>query len=177
MSQNYKQLTDDVSVSGQLMLEELPTIAAAGFRTIINNRPDHEATDQPVSDDMAAAAAGAGLAYYHVPVSPNGVTARDVAQFEAIISDCEKPVLAFCRTGNRSSVLVSMAREAENLKPLSFFEVMGSTLAAVIGVQSKVNKQRDFTRGTVVQFVIAGLVFTILFVGAMMGVVRLVLGG
>ena len=63
----------------------------------------------------------------------------------------------------------------EQRRPLTFLEVLSSTFAAAIGVQSKVNKERDFTRGNIVHFVIAGLIFTTVFVGGMIAVVRLVL--
>lgn len=60
-------------------------------------------------------------------------------------------------------------------KPLTFLEVLGSTLAAAIGVQSKKNKERDFTRGNVMQFIAAGVVFTVVFVVGMIIIVNLVL--
>jgi uncharacterized membrane protein YidH (DUF202 family) len=60
---------------------------------------------------------------------------------------------------------------------LSLWELIGSTLAAAIGVQKKANKERDFTRGKPYQFIVAGLIFTVLFVLAVTVVVRLVLAG
>jgi Protein of unknown function (DUF2970) len=60
-------------------------------------------------------------------------------------------------------------------RPLTFWEVLGSTLAAAIGVQKKVNKERDFTRGNPVHFIIAGIIFTTIFVLAVVVVVKLVL--
>ena len=58
---------------------------------------------------------------------------------------------------------------------ISFWQLVGTTLAAAIGVQSKANKERDFSRGRPMQFIIAGIVFTALFVLAVIGVVNLVL--
>ena len=60
-------------------------------------------------------------------------------------------------------------------KRLTFWEVLGSTLAAAIGVQSKVNKERDFTRGNVIHFILAGVTFMVIFVGSLIGIVNLVL--
>ena len=60
-------------------------------------------------------------------------------------------------------------------RPLTFWEVLGSTLAAAIGVQKKVNKERDFTRGNPLHFIIAGIIFTTVFVLAVVLVVKLVL--
>ncbi len=70
-----------------------------------------------------------------------------------------------------------MSGTQKDEEPLTFLEVLGSTLAAAIGVQSKVNKERDFTRGNIVHFVIAGLIFTSLFVIGMIAVANLVLAG
>jgi len=57
---------------------------------------------------------------------------------------------------------------------LSFWELVGSTLAAAIGVQKKANKERDFSRGRPLQFIVAGILFTTLFVLAVVAVVQLV---
>jgi len=67
---------------------------------------------------------------------------------------------------------------AENLdekKPLSFLEILGSTFAAAIGVQSKANKQRDFSQGRPTQFIFAGIIFAAIFVVSVVAVVRTVL--
>lgn len=68
-----------------------------------------------------------------------------------------------------------MTDDKTNHEGLSFWELVGSTLAAAIGVQKKVNKERDFSRGRPLQFILAGLVFTTLFVLAVVAVVQLVL--
>ena len=57
---------------------------------------------------------------------------------------------------------------------LSTTEVVSSTLAAAFGVQSKENKERDFARGKPHQFIIAGFVFTLLFLGAMIALVNVI---
>ncbi len=59
--------------------------------------------------------------------------------------------------------------------PLTFWQVLSSTLAAAIGVQSSANRKRDFTRGTAKQFILMGIGFTVVFVLLMVGVVQLVL--
>jgi len=66
-------------------------------------------------------------------------------------------------------------KDQPDQRPLTFWEVLGSTLAAAIGVQKKVNKERDFTRGNPVHFIIAGIIFTTVFVLAVVLVVKLVL--
>ncbi len=65
--------------------------------------------------------------------------------------------------------------ENNNLKPLTFWEVLGSTFAAAFGVQSFKNRKRDFTRGNVVHFIISGLVFVACFVIGMIMFVNLII--
>jgi len=60
-------------------------------------------------------------------------------------------------------------------KSLSFVQVIGSTLAAAFGVQSSRNRERDFSRGRVSHFIVAGIIFTAVFVLTVVFVVRLVL--
>lgn len=67
------------------------------------------------------------------------------------------------------------SEEEKEEKPLTFFEVVGSTFAAAVGVQSKANRQRDFARGKPVHFIAAGVLFAALFVLVVVLVVRLVL--
>lgn len=58
---------------------------------------------------------------------------------------------------------------------LSFWSIVLSTLAAAIGVQSRANKERDFASGRVMPFIVAGVIFTVLFVATLALVVSLVL--
>ncbi len=64
----------------------------------------------------------------------------------------------------------------ETSRPLTAWQVMFSAVAAAFGVQSSRNRERDFTHGRASHFIIAGIVFTVLFVLVMIGVVTLVLG-
>ena len=104
------QLTPDLWVGPQLQAGDFEAIAAKGFRTVINARPDREAPDQPSSDALAVAAAKAGLTYEYLPVVPNQITENEVVKFEQHLAALPKPILAFCRTGNRCSQLYSMVK-------------------------------------------------------------------
>ncbi|MFK7912366.1 MAG: DUF2970 domain-containing protein [Pseudomonadales bacterium] len=66
--------------------------------------------------------------------------------------------------------------KADKSSPLSVFEIMGSTFAAAIGVQSSRNRKRDFERGNALHFILAGVLFTIVFVAAVMTCVQWVIG-
>jgi sulfide:quinone oxidoreductase len=110
-----RQLTAQVSVAPQIRPEELEAIAAAGFRSVINNRPDHEADDQPAGATVAEAAARHGLAYRHIPVVPGQYDQASIDAMARAIEEMPPPVLAFCRTGTRSTSLWALqaARHAD----------------------------------------------------------------
>ncbi len=108
-----RPLSTDVSVAGQLEESAMAALAHAGFKSVINNRPDHEGgPDQPTSASMASAASSAGLAYAYLPVSPAVQTADEIAQFRALVDTLPKPILAFCRTGTRCGKLFQAAQLA-----------------------------------------------------------------
>ncbi len=95
---------------------DIAAVAGAGFTTLINNRPDGEAQVQPDSDVPTTAAQRHGLAYYHVPVVPGQYTDTSVNQLRELLAQAEGPVLALCRTGNRSISLWALS-QAARLEP------------------------------------------------------------
>ena len=101
-----KQLDSTTFVSGQIAPEE---IASLGVATLVNNRPDGEEPGQPSSDAIAAAAQAAGVDYRHIPVS-GGISLPQVAQMADALAQAKGPVLAFCRSGTRSTYLWALAR-------------------------------------------------------------------
>lgn len=106
MTLPLQRLSDDLSVAPQLTPQAMAEAAAAGFRSVVNNRPDHEGgPEQPTSDSMAAAAREAGLEYVFQPVSPSVQTPQDIARFQQLLQTLPKPILAFCRSGTRSGKL------------------------------------------------------------------------
>ncbi|HEX6114894.1 MAG TPA: TIGR01244 family sulfur transferase [Geminicoccaceae bacterium] len=110
------KLTPFLAVSPQIAEADLGALAAQGFRAVINNRPDGEAEDQPESAALAAAAGRVGLEYRRVPVVSGKITDDDVASFAQALDEVKGPVLAFCRTGTRSTTLWALA-EARHLAP------------------------------------------------------------
>lgn len=102
---DIKKLTRAVSVSEQINHGDLARIAACGFKTVINNRPDKEARFQPRSQTLARYAAKANIDYIHLPVISGGLTNKDIEDFKAILQSAQGPILAFCRTGTRSALL------------------------------------------------------------------------
>lgn len=112
-----KRLTDTLSVAPQISEGDLAALAAQGFRSVINNRPDGEAGDQPASAVLAAAAASAGLVYRDIPVISGQLQDAQVAAFGKALAELPAPVLAFCRTGTRSTTL--WALDAVRARPVA----------------------------------------------------------
>lgn len=101
-----QQLSADVCVAAQLDPTAMAWAAQAGFKSVINNRPDFEGgPDQPTHSQMEQAAAAAGLAYAFLPVAPAVQTPDEIARFAELLQTLPKPVLAFCRSGTRSTRL------------------------------------------------------------------------
>ncbi len=105
-----RPLSPDVSTAAQLDVQAMIALARAGFKSVINNRPDHEGgPDQPTSAELEAAANAAGLVYAHLPVGPSYQSPEEVVQFQGLMNTLPKPILAFCRTGTRSGKLFMAA--------------------------------------------------------------------
>jgi sulfide:quinone oxidoreductase len=104
---DIRKITDDFSVAPQIGVGDVPAIAAARFRTVICNRPDGEAADQPASDDVAAAVTASGMEWRMLPVTQ--ISRADVDAFGKLLAELPKPVLAFCRSGTRCTALWSLS--------------------------------------------------------------------
>lgn len=99
-----------LAVSSQITVADLPNIKAAGFRAIVNNRPDGEETGQPEANALQRAAQDLGLGYTHIPVTPGHIAKEDVEAFTRAIAGSGGRVLAFCRSGARSTKLWELAQ-------------------------------------------------------------------
>ena len=111
---DIRKITPFLSVASQITPSDVGILASQGYRTVICNRPDGEADDQPGSADIAAAAERSGLQFHMQPVQSGKVTDEDVDAFAALLGEAEGPVLAFCRTGTRSISLWALS-EARHL--------------------------------------------------------------
>ena len=111
---SYMKLTDTVAVAGQISAEQVGEIAAAGFRVLVNNRPDGEDAGQPSGAEIEAAALAAGLEYHHLPVTGMNFPGPDVERMAQLLDDSSRPVFAFCRTGTRCTNLWVVTREEDS---------------------------------------------------------------
>jgi uncharacterized protein (TIGR01244 family) len=108
-----RPVADDVFVAPQLTPDDMAEAARAGFRSIVNNRPDFEhGPDQPTHAAIAAAAAAAGLEYRFLPVAGGYQSPEEAAAFAALLAELPRPLLAFCRSGARSMRLYQLAQQS-----------------------------------------------------------------
>ncbi len=104
-----KKIDSRTYVAGQIRPDEMEAIKAAGVTMIVNNRPDGEEPGQPSGAEVEAAARAAGLDYRHVPVA-SGFSGDQVRAMGEALAAAAGPVLAFCRSGTRSTFLWALAR-------------------------------------------------------------------
>jgi len=102
------ELAPQVFVSGQMFEHDIRLAAKQGVRSIMNNRPDGEATGQPLSADLAKIAEELGMNYLYLPVDGRSISVQDVGDFANARAELERPLLIFCRTGARSEKLWQM---------------------------------------------------------------------
>ena len=105
----FIRLTDSISVAPQIAPEDCAVARAQGFVSIVNNRPDGEAAGQPACAAMRAAAEAAGLRYLAIPIDHMGFGMSQIDAMAAELEDAGGPVLAFCRSGTRSTNLWALA--------------------------------------------------------------------
>jgi uncharacterized protein (TIGR01244 family) len=114
MSITISRHTETFATAPQLEPQHMAQVAAAGFKTLINNRPDGEAGPmQPTSAQMEVAARAAGMNYHFFPVVMGQMNEQHARDFSALLATIEGPVLAYCRTGTRSSYLWNIAQSVE----------------------------------------------------------------
>ena len=102
-------LTPEFAVSTQITAADFPALAAAGYKTIINNRPDGEEAGQLTAAAARQLAEQHGLNYVHIPVTMPELTAATIDQFETALQEGSGPVLAHCKSGTRSCILWAIA--------------------------------------------------------------------
>lgn len=123
---NMKKLSPRIFVSGQITTTDIGVASTQGIKTIINNRPDYETIGQPLSADLAAAAAELEMQFIDVPVLSSGITEENIEQFDYAYRDLQAPVLIFCRSGTRSITLWAL----NEAKTQDVDDILATTSAA-----------------------------------------------
>jgi uncharacterized protein (TIGR01244 family) len=123
---DIRPLTPHYAVSPQISPDDLPLIAEAGFSAVICNRPDAENPPEWHAAAMAEAAQAAGLQFHNLPLTHQTMTPENVARQRDLIDAATGPVLAYCASGTRSSVIWSLGQVGH----LSTDEILAATAQA-----------------------------------------------
>ena len=113
----FRALGDGVLASPQIGLADIEAAKAEGVTLVINNRPDGEAEDQTPGAAIEAAARAAGLDYVAIPVGGSGFGEAQVAAMTEALDGARGKVLAYCRSGTRSTLLWSLAEARAGRNP------------------------------------------------------------
>ena len=101
---DIRPINDEYAVTAQIAAEDLDRIKEMGFKSIVCQRPDREDPGQPDFAEIAAKAAALGLEIRHIPVSGQPTTEAVHAMVDAL-DEMPKPMLGYCRSGNRSTII------------------------------------------------------------------------
>ena len=123
---DIRKITEGLSVAPQIAASDAGAIREAGFRAILCNRPDGEAADQPGFEEIEAAAKAEGLEVRYQPIVSGKVGDADAAEFGRALTELPGPVLAYCRTGTRSTTLWALSESTR--RPVA--EILGLAKAA-----------------------------------------------
>lgn len=127
------QIQDTFSVSEQITLQEIKTLAEEGVKVLICNRPDGEEPNQISCAEIKAAAEANGINFVHIPVPGREIPDTALQEFIQVIDGCKDKIHAYCRTGTRSSIFwgLSHARTNSTEKVLAKAESLGINLTPV----------------------------------------------
>lgn len=113
----FRKLTDSIYASPQIGLDEVAEAARLGVCLIVNNRPEGESDDQVPGTEIEAAARGAGIAYIAIPVTHAGFSEPQVVAMASALAGADGPVLAYCRSGTRSTLLWALSEASQGGDP------------------------------------------------------------
>ena len=123
---DIRPLSPAYAVSPQIAVEDIPAIVDAGYKTIICNRPDAEVPPTHQADAIGEAAKAAGLAFVVIPVTHQGLNLDMIDEQRAALDASDGPVLAYCASGTRSSIVWSFGQA----KDMAADEIIAATAAA-----------------------------------------------
>ena len=113
----FRSITTDIMVAPQISVDAVAEAKAAGVALIINNRPEGESDDQIPGADIEAAARAAGMEYIAIPITHSGFSQPQVMAMVAALQGAQGKILAYCRSGTRSTLLWALAESAQGGDP------------------------------------------------------------
>ena len=113
----FRKLTPTIYASPQIGLSEIAEAAAMGVTLVINNRPEDESDDQTPGPEIEAAARAAGMDYIAIPVTHSGFSEPQVMAMAEALDGAAGTILAYCRSGTRSTLLWALAESSQGGDP------------------------------------------------------------
>lgn len=113
----FRKLTESVFASPQIEISDVAAAKDQGITLIVNNRPDGEDPNSPQGADIAAAAEASGVAYVAIPIGHSGFSEPQVEEMIAAMDGTDGKILAYCRSGTRSTFLWSLAQAKRGRDP------------------------------------------------------------
>lgn len=142
------KVTDNLAVSSQITVDDIKTIKAEGFKSIICNRPDGEAADQPTFKEIENACNEQGISVHYLPIIGSApLQYEDAHKFKELFHNLQTPVLAYCRTGTRSISIWAMAHQ-DDIEPnelISIGKNAGYDLSRIVGRSDSKNNNPNLS--------------------------------
>lgn len=141
----FKRLSDTMLASEQIEPVDIARAREAGVTLIVNNRPDGESYDQPEGEAIRMAAQEAGIAYRAIPIGQGGFGMDEISAMGSALYEAPGKVLAFCRSGTRSTLLWALARAhaGDDLAAIeAAAQEAGYSLAPVRGTMEQLARER-----------------------------------
>jgi uncharacterized protein (TIGR01244 family) len=117
VTKDFIPLAENFWVAPQISAADLAEAKARGVTLVINNRPDGEEPGQPRGAEIEAAAKALGITYVAIPVGPMGVSADHLDNFDRAVGANAGGVLAFCRSGTRSTIVRALSEARKGRAP------------------------------------------------------------
>lgn len=113
----FRKITDGIYASPQITADQIAEATALGIKLIVNNRPEGEGDDQTPGEEIEAAARAAGMDYVAIPVTHTGFSEPQVKAMADALDTAQGGVLAYCRSGTRSTLLWALAEASQGGDP------------------------------------------------------------
>ena len=105
-----QQLNEQVYIADQINISDMNNLRDLGIQSIINNRPDNEGNNQPLSAELSKNASSVNIDYYYLPVISGNYPESTIQEFTELLNTVKSPIVVFCRTGNRSIKLWALSQ-------------------------------------------------------------------
>ena len=142
-----RALSQAIAVGRAPTRDEVAVLANAGFRSLVNNRPDGEKDSPMTSAETEAAASSVGLAYAHIPVEGRIPLEKDVRAFVEALEALPQPVYAFCHSGGRSAALWALA-SVTDMTTEALIETCAEAGHDISGLAAKIDMRREMLEDT-----------------------------